>query len=77
VSVSDTLSHESARAAQIALMTSITDLHLINVDVGEGWVYGLFQQTPPAWDEPAPAPYTASPTEVVDPTTRAKCLRPC
>jgi len=36
VSVSDTLSHESARAAQIALMTSITELHLINVDVGEG-----------------------------------------
>jgi hypothetical protein len=49
VSVSDTLSHENMRAAQIALMTSITESHLTNLDGGMGGAYGLFQQTPPAW----------------------------
>lgn len=62
VSVSDTLSHESARAAQIALMTSITESHLTNIDGGEGGAYGLFQQTPPAWGSVA---------QIMDPTYAA------
>lgn len=49
VSVTDTLSHENRRAAQIALMTALTESGLVNVDGGAGGAYGLFQQTPPAW----------------------------
>jgi peptidoglycan DL-endopeptidase CwlO len=62
VSVSDTLSQESAQSAQIALMTSITESHLANIDGGEGGAYGLFQQTPPAWGTVA---------QIMDPTYAA------
>lgn len=49
VAVTEELSHENSRAAQIALMTALTESHLANVDGGMGGAYGLFQQTPPAW----------------------------
>jgi hypothetical protein len=59
VSVSDTLSHENNRAARIALMTSLTESRLNNIDGGEGGAYGLFQQTPPGWGTVA---------QIMDPT---------
>jgi peptidoglycan DL-endopeptidase CwlO len=62
VSVSDTLSHESAQSAQIALMTSLTESDLVNIDGGEGGAYGLFQQTPPSWGTVA---------QIMDPTYAA------
>lgn len=62
VSVSDTLTHESSRAAQIALMTSLTESRLVNVDGGVGGAFGLFQQTPPQWGTVA---------QVMDPTYAA------
>lgn len=62
VSVSDTLSHEDTHAAQIALMTSITETHLTDLDGGMGGAYGLFQQTPPAWGTVA---------QIMDPTYAA------
>ena len=49
VSVSDTLSGENRRAAQIALMTAITESGLNDDPGGMGGAIGLFQQTPPAW----------------------------
>jgi hypothetical protein len=49
VSVSDTLSGENPRAAQIALMAALTESGLSNDPGGMGGAIGLFQQTPPAW----------------------------
>ena len=49
VSVSDTLSGENRRAAQIALMTAVTESGLNDDPGGLGGAIGLFQQTPPAW----------------------------
>lgn len=49
VSVSDTLSGESPRAAEIALMTAITESGLNDDPGGLGGAIGLFQQTPPVW----------------------------
>jgi cell wall-associated NlpC family hydrolase len=49
VSVSNTLSGEDPRAAEIALMTAITESGLNDDPGGLGGAIGLFQQTPPAW----------------------------
>jgi cell wall-associated NlpC family hydrolase len=49
VSVSDTLSGENPQAAQIALMTALTESALVNDPGGMGGALGLFQQTPPGW----------------------------
>lgn len=49
VAVSDTVSGENPRAAQIALMTGLTESGLTNIAGGLGGAYGVFQQTPPGW----------------------------
>jgi peptidoglycan DL-endopeptidase CwlO len=49
VSVSDSLSGENPQAAEIALMTALTESHLVNDSGGMGGALGLFQQTPPGW----------------------------
>lgn len=49
VSVSDTVSGENPRAAEIALMTGLTESGLLDLPGGEGGAYGVFQQTPPSW----------------------------
>jgi NlpC/P60 family len=49
VSVSNTVSGEDPQAAQVALMTGLTESGLTNIPGGLGGAYGVFQQTPPGW----------------------------
>jgi cell wall-associated NlpC family hydrolase len=53
VSVADAMSGEKPQAAQIALMTALTESDLTDDPGGMGGAMGLFQQTPPSWGSPA------------------------